>query len=412
MRLQAAGGGVLLAATIVALAAANSPLADRYAAVWNHQVTIGADGASLTYPLWYWINDGLMAVFFFVVGLEIKRELVLGELRDRRNVVLPAIAAIGGALVPIGLYLFLQPDLPGRAGWAIPMATDIAFVVGCLAVLGTRVPPSLKIFMLSLAIIDDVLAVIVIAVAFSASISWLWLVGALAGLMAVVGLDKLGVRRIGVYVFVGVLVWLCTLKSGIHPTIAGVILGLLTPARAWIPETVFVDLLDRGLTALRSEEPRENQREAIENVAIAASESVSPLERLEHGLHPWVAFLIMPLFALANAGVVVSLGGIQEPIAIAVIVGLSVGKPVGIVAASWIAIKLRLAQLPDRVTWSSLLGGGWLCGIGFTMALFIGSLSVAEPALAAAKTGILFGSATSLVFGMTLLTWSLRQPAR
>jgi len=292
------------------------------------------------------------------------------------------------------------------------MATDIAFVVGCLAVLGTRVPPSLKVFMLSLAIIDDVLAVIVIAVAFSASISWLWLVGAVAGLMVVVGLDKLGVRRIGVYVLVGVVVWLCTLKSGIHPTIAGVILGLLTPARAWIRHTVFVDLVDRGLPAVRGEASQEDQREAIETIAIAASESVSPLERLEHKLHPWVAFLIMPLFALANAGVVVSLGGIQEPIAIALIVGLTVGKPVGIVAASWIAIKLGLAQLPDRMTWSSLLGGAWLGGIGFTMALFIGSLSVTEPALAAAKTGILFGSSISLVLGMALLYWSLRRPVR
>ncbi|MDQ3295629.1 MAG: Na+/H+ antiporter NhaA, partial [Myxococcota bacterium] len=234
MHLQASGGIVLLAATMIALILANTSLATDYAAFWNRTFTVGVSGAELSYPLWYWVNDGLMAIFFFVIGLEIKRELIWGELRDRRNVVLPAIAALGGAIVPVAIYLLLQPSLPGRSGWAVPMATDIAFVVGCLAVLGSRVPPALKIFMLSLAIIDDILAVIIIAAVFSSSIDVIWLGGAIAGLAIVILLDKLAVRRIGLYVLVGVVVWLCTLKSGIHPTVAGVLLGLLTPARAWI----------------------------------------------------------------------------------------------------------------------------------------------------------------------------------
>jgi NhaA family Na+:H+ antiporter len=364
----------------------------------------------LSYPAWYWINDGLMAVFFFVVGLEIKRELTSGELRDRRNVVLPAIAALGGAVIPVAAYLVLQPSLPGRAGWAVPMATDIAFVVGCLAVLGSRVPPSLKVFMLSLAIIDDILAVIVIAVAFSASIDVFWLAAAVGGLAVVVGLGKLGVRRIGVYGLVGVGVWLCTLKSGVHPTVAGVVLGLLTPASPWIRGRVLVDVLERGLSQARSEEASHDHREANETLAFAATEAVSPLERLEHGLHPWVAFAIMPVFALANAGVAVSIGGMVDPIALAVIVGLVVGKPVGIVGASWLAIRLGVARLPDRTSWMALVGGAWLGGIGFTMALFIASLSIGEPELAASKSGILVASAISLVCGMGLLRWALPRP--
>ena len=410
MSLQAAGGGVLLVATVIALILANSPLAADYAAFWERRLTVGVEGAALSYPLWYWINDGLMAIFFFVIGLEIKRELVWGELRDRRNVVLPALAALGGALVPVAIYLVLQPSLPGRAGWAVPMATDIAFVVGCLAVLGSRVPPALKVFMLSLAIIDDILAVIVIAVAFSSSIQVLWLAAAAGGFALIVVLDRLGARRIGVYVLIGAGIWLCTLRSGIHPTVAGVLLGLLTPASAWIGDRVLVEVLERGLASARARdvEGAHEHREAIEILAIAATESVSPLERLEHGLHPWVAFVIMPLFALANAGVAVSFSGLQEPIALAVVAGLVLGKPIGIAGAAWLAIKLGVARLPDRTSWPALLGAAWLGGIGFTMALFIASLSISEPELGASKSGILIGSAISMVCGMALLAWALR----
>jgi len=409
MHLQASGGVVLLIATVVALALANTGAAEPYAAFWERRISIGAAGAELSYPLWYWINDGLMAIFFFVIGLEIKRELIWGELRDRRNVVLPAVAALGGAIVPVAIYLVLQPALPGRSGWAVPMATDIAFVVGCLAVLGSRVPQALKIFMLSLAIIDDTLAVIVIAAVFSASIELAWLGAAGAGLALIVVLNKVGVRRIGVYVLVGSTIWLCTLKSGIHPTVAGVILGLLTPASAWVRDTTLVAVVEDSLAQLRTTHDAEARRDAVERLAFAATESVSPLARLEHALHGWVAFAIMPLFALANAGVPVSVAGMQDPIALAVIAGLAIGKPVGIAGAAWLAIKLGMARMPDRTRWPALAGAAWLGGIGFTMALFIASLSLTGAPLDAAKSGILAGSALSMFGGLVVLAWALRR---
>jgi NhaA family Na+:H+ antiporter len=416
LHVQAAGGLVLLAATLLALAAANSPLADMYRRVWEQPLEVGLGRFELAYPLWYWINDGLMAIFFFLIGLEIKRELVWGELRDRRNVVLPAAAAAGGVLVPVAAYLLLQPELPGRAGWAVPMATDIAFVVGCLALLGPRVPAGLKIFLLSLAIIDDILAVLVIAIFFTTSIDTAWLAGAAAGFGLTSLLNRLGVRRVTMYVLVGVGIWLCTLKSGVHPTVAGALLGLLTPASAWLGSATLLEVVQRAVERLRNTDPvggpDADRREAAEDLAFAATESVSPLERLEHGLHPWVSFGIMPLFALANAGVAVSLGGVTDPIATAVMVGLVVGKPLGIVLASGLVVLLGLAKLPDATSWSALLGAGCLGGIGFTMALFIASLSLAGPELEAAKSGILVASAASLGLGMGLLVSALPRAAR
>jgi NhaA family Na+:H+ antiporter len=416
MRVQAAGGLVLLAATLVALGAANSPLGDTYRRLWEQPLTVGVGAFELVYPLWYWINDGLMAIFFFVIGLEIKRELVWGELRDPRQVVLPAAAAAGGVLAPIALYLLLQPAPPGRAGWAVPMATDIAFVVGCLALLGSRVPAGLKIFLLSLAIIDDILAVLVIAIFFTATIKAAWLAGAAAGFGLTAMLNRLGVRRVTAYVMVGVGIWLCTLKSGVHPTVAGALLGLITPASAWIGNTALLDVMQRAVERLRgtarSGGPDQERREAAEDLAFAATESVSPLERLEHGLHPWMGFAIMPLFALANAGVAVSLSGVAHPIAAAVAVGLVIGKPVGIVLVSWLVVRLGLAKLPHATSWPALLGAGCLGGIGFTMALFIASLSLAGSGLEAAKSGILVGSAMSLCIGLGLLAAVLPRPAR
>jgi Na+:H+ antiporter, NhaA family len=410
MHLQASGGLMLVFATITALVAANTVLADDYAELWNQPFTIGIGAARLSYPLWYWINDGLMAIFFFVIGLEIKRELIWGELRDKRNVILPAIAALGGAVIPVGIFLALQHRGDAASGWAIPMATDIAFVVGCLAVLGPRVPPGLKVFMLSLAIIDDILAVVVIAVVFSTSIDLVWLAGALGALSLAYVFNRVGIRRIGIYVFVGAIMWLCTLKSGIHPTIAGVLLGLLTPATAWIDPSKLASIVEQTLPRFRDEsESAAERKAAAETLAIAATESVSPLERLEHALHSWVAFAIMPLFALANAGVPVSIDGMREPVSVAVVAGLALGKPIGIAGAAFLAIKLGLARLPERTSWLALVGSAWLGGIGFTMALFIASLSLSDSVLGAAKSGILLGSVLSLVAGMTILVLALRR---
>ncbi len=408
--LQASSGAVLLAATAIALILANTDLAHEYASLWSREFTIGFTGAKLSYPLWYWINDGLMTIFFFVIGLEIKRELMWGELRDRRNVVLPAVAALGGVIVPIAIYLVLESSMPGRGGWAVPMATDIAFVVGVLAVLGARVPPGLKVFMLSLAIIDDLAAVIVIALVFSSAINVGWLVGAVVGLLVVAILNRIGVRRISIYVAVGAAVWFCTLEAGIHPTVAGVLLGLMTPASAWIGDKALVDVIDASLPQLRGTDGPSTERvEAAETLAFAATESVSPLARLEHALHAWVVFVIMPVFALANAGVLFSTSGLGEPVAVAVTAGLVFGKPIGITGAAWLAIKLKLASLPDGTSWSMLIGASLLGGIGFTMALFIASLSLDGPLLEAAKSGILVGSAISLVCGFGVLALAVRR---
>jgi NhaA family Na+:H+ antiporter len=415
LQLQAAGGIFLLAATLTALVAANSELNPAWNTFWNLHLTLRAGDFALDYPLWYWINDGLMALFFFVIGLEIKRELVWGELRDHKNVILPAAGALGGVLVPVTIYLVLQGGSEGREGWAVPMATDIAFVVGCLALLGPRVPPALKVFLLSLAILDDILAVLVIALFFTGEIGSGWLIGALSGFIAVAVLNRIGVRRVSIYVFVGAAIWLCTLKSGIHPTVAGALLGLLTPASAWLGSATLLEVVERAMHRLRTgvdPAPDPERRAAAEDLAFAASESVSPLERLEYALHPWVSFAIMPIFALANAGVSVRSEGFTHPVAIAVALALLVGKPLGIVGVCWIFVRAGFAELPQGVSWRALLGAGQLGGIGFTMALFLASLSLQGSALEAAKSGILAGSALSMALGMALLgsTLGRRQP--
>ena len=406
LHVQASGGVVLLAATVVALVAANTAWAADYAALWEQTFEVRLAGAGLSYPLWYWINDGLMAIFFFVIGLEIKREMVWGELKDPRSIVLPAAAALGGAVVPVALYLSLQGEAPGSAGWAVPMATDIAFVVGCMALLGNRVPVGLKVFVLSLAIIDDILAVIIIAAFFTGSLKLGWLAGAVGGFALIYILNRAGLRRIGVYVLLGALVWLCTLKGGVHPTVAGALLGLLTPASAWLGQGTVLEVVQSAMTRIRGAEGTgggDARREAAMDLSLAATESVSPLERLEHRLHPWVSFVIMPLFALANAAVPISVDGIGHPVSVAVIAGLVVGKPVGIFCLSWLVVRFGWARLPAGAGWKQILGAGSLAGIGFTMALFIASLSLEGATLTAAKSGILAGSAVSLLLGMSLL---------
>ncbi|MGD8826975.1 MAG: Na+/H+ antiporter NhaA, partial [Myxococcales bacterium] len=240
MHVESAGGVFLLICTAVALIAANSPYAGAYRAFWDQNLRIALGGVDLSYPLWYWINDALMAIFFFVIGLEIKRELVIGELSDRKKVALPVAAALGGVAAPIAIYFALQYGGPGERGWAVPMATDIAFVVGCMSLLGNRIPHGLKVLMLSLAIVDDLLAVIVIAVFYTSSISATYLAASAVGVLLIVAMNRLGVRAVGLYVIVGIYIWVCTLKSGIHPTIEGVILGLLTPAQPWLGGTSFL----------------------------------------------------------------------------------------------------------------------------------------------------------------------------
>jgi len=377
LRIEAASGAVLMACTAVALVLANSPLAESFASLWKIPVRLSFGALEIAGDVGHLvINDGLMTIFFFVVGLELKRHLVLGELRDPRRAMLPLIAAVGGVVAPAAIYLALQWGEPGHRGWAIPMATDIAFVVGVVALFGKRVPIGLKLFLLTLAIADDIIAVLIIALVFSESLAWDWMAMAVAVLGVVYGLNRIGVQPIGLYAVVGTVVWLSFLKAGVHPTVAGVVLGLMTPTGA------------------------------------APGGSESPLERLEHGLHLWVAFVIMPLFALANAGVAVSAAGLGEPVAIAVATGLAVGKPLGILLLSVLAIRTGVSRLPDGVTWGMLAGGACLAGIGFTMALFLNGLAFPggefADSEAAGKLGTLAGSLVSAVLGAVVLRAALR----
>jgi NhaA family Na+:H+ antiporter len=376
---EAAGGVVLLAATALALVWANSPLAGVYQALWDASLTVGVGGLAVTESVRHWISDGLMVVFFFVVGLEIKRELTTGELRGRHRAGVPALAAVGGMLVPAAIFLALNAGGQGARGWGIPVATDTAFALGVLALLGSRVPASAKLFLLTMAIIDDVLAITTVAVFYSTHISLGWLAVAAAGMVAIFGLRRLGVAVVAVYVPVGVLVWVATLQSGVHATIAGVVLGLATPAHAIGGRRV--------------------------------------LEVLERRLHPVSSYLVVPLFALANAGL--PLGGealgaaAVSPVAWGVALGLVAGKLVGITGASLAAVRMGIGRLPEGLGTRHVVGLAALAGIGFTVSLFITELAYPAGGLGGlAKTGILAGSLLSGLLGTTLLLSARRRPGR
>ena len=412
LHIEAASGVVLLIATTVALVCANLPTAEGYQALWKIRLSIGVGDFQMNHTLQHWINDGLMAIFFFVIGLEVKRELVMGELQDMRQAILPIAAAIGGMLIPAGLFLLLQAGAPGARGWGIPMATDIAFVVGCLAVLGRRIPGSLRVLLLSLAIADDIGAILVIAIGYTASLNLTALALGAAGIALFPLLMKVGVRNHAIYYILMVLTWGAFHESGIHATIAGVIFGLLTPTRSWITETRLEAIVEKTRHFLMGAGwSTSNERYAmLRQMERATRKSISPLERHETELHPWVGFLIMPVFALANAGVPIRAADIVDPVALATALGLFLGKPLGIVLFSFLAVKLRLPRLPEGVTWGAVLGGGFLAGIGFTMALFISSLALSGPLLDAAKVGVMAGSALSAAVGMVLLIVFLPKP--
>ena len=413
LHVEAASGVLLLFVTSVALILANSPLSNDFLNFWKTPVGFQFASFEVSHSLKHWINDALMTIFFFVVGLEVKRELVLGELKDLRSASLPLIAAVGGMVVPAGLYLAFQAGEPGARGWGIPMATDIAFVVGCLALLGSRVPTGFRILLLSLAIADDIGAILVIAIGYTSTLNLFVLLLGFLGIGCVVGLAQLGVRSVPIYFIVGVLIWFAFHESGVHATIAGVILGLLTPARSWVSGKHLREIVYRFSAYLQGEEVSEEKKDraTFRSVEVAARESMSPLERLEASLHPWVSFLIMPLFAFANAGVPFGSSDFWEPVKIAVIVGLVLGKPIGIWCFSWLAVQAGLAKLPQGVTFGLLAVGGVLAGIGFTMAMFIADLALDEPLLSAAKIGILFASAFCAGVGVFLLHWLLPNPS-
>ncbi len=379
---EAAGGILLLAAAAAALAWANSPWSGSYERVWRTELTLGIGSTSISTDLRHWVNDALMAIFFFVVGLEIKRELAVGELRARRAAALPVFAAIGGMVVPAGLYLAINAGGAGERGWGIPMATDIAFAVGVLALVGRKAPASLKIFLLSLAIVDDIGAIAVIAIFYAETLSIIPLAVAAALFGAIAACRRLGVRPRLVYLALGLGVWLAVFESGVHATIAGVALGLFTPARS--------------------------------RAASDGKYGSSSLDRLEAGLHPWTSFFIVPLFALANAGVDLTGGAaLGDRVALGVIIGLVAGKTIGIALAAWGATRLGFARLPADIGWRHIFGGAAVAGIGFTVSLLIAGLAFEDPGvLASAKLGILTASVGAGVLGAAILSFAGRPDER
>ena len=388
LRLEAAGGLVLMAAATLALLIANSPVAGHYTALLELPLEVRLGALELAKPLSLWINDGLMAVFFFLVGMELKREVVEGHLSSWRQASLPAFAAVGGMLAPASLYAVLNwGDAVAMKGWAIPTATDIAFALGVLSLLGSRVPTALKAFLLSVAIFDDLGAIIVIALFYTAKLSLAALAVA-AGLIVVLALlNRLGVTRTAAYVLVGIPLWIAVLKSGVHATLAGVVLAMFIPLRG-------------SATSPSPDAP------------------LSPLRHLEHTLHPWVAFGVLPVFAFANAGVPLmglSINDVAHPVPLGIVGGLFLGKQIGILTLCWLATRLRLASLPEEVNWWQLHGTALLCGIGFTMSLFIASLATEQGGDAAQlgleRLGILLGTFLSGVAGYLVLRAALsRRP--
>lgn len=401
---EAASGVVLLLATAMALFLANSPWSSEFLQFWKTPLGLEVGEFQLRHSLQHWINDALMAIFFFVIGLEVKREIAVGELREFNKAILPVAAAIGGMIFPAGIYLALQWGEPTSRGWGIPMATDIAFVVGCMAVLGSRIPHGLRVLILTLAIADDIGAILVIAIGYTEELHFNWLLVGAGAIVVVLISSRLGIRSFLVYGIIGVVVWFGFHESGVHATIAGVILGLLTPAKRYLPEGLFGQLLNRAQDLLHGNWESESERTAeIRAVRKATREVVSPLEYLENRLHPWVSFGVMPLFAFANAGVKIELEDLGSAVSIAIVLGLVVGKPAGVFLLSWLAVKPGWAKLPSGVTWPILFAGGCLAGIGFTMALFIAGLALSGDDLDVAKVGVLAGSLVSAVLGMVLL---------
>lgn len=379
LSLEAASGVILIFVTILAMVLKNSPLSQAYQDILMLPIGINFGDAGINKPFLLWINDGFMAVFFFMVGMEIKRELIEGHLQTKEQRILPFIGAIGGVVFPAVIYLYINWDNSlSRHGWAIPTATDIAFALGILALAGNKVPVSIKIFLMALAIFDDFMAIIVVAIFYTSKLSIVALILAGLGILGLFILNKFKVSRSAAYILVGVFIWVCVLKSGVHATLAGVITGLFIPLRS------------------------------VHDI------NLSPSKNLIHSLHPWVAFGILPLFAFANAGI--SLEGFNfekllQPIPLGIIVSLFIGKQLGVFSLCWLAIKFNIAKLPEKSNWLELYSVSVLCGIGFTMSLFIGGLAFEYGGAGETKAdrlGILIGSLLSAVVGFLVLKWSLK----
>jgi Na+:H+ antiporter, NhaA family len=411
LRIEAASGILLLVAAAIALVWANSPWAESYIHLWHTPLGIRFGAFTFERTLEWFVNDGLMVIFFFVVGMEIRREIHHGELSEWRRAALPAAAALGGMLAPAALYLIFAGAPATRSGWGVPMATDIAFAVGILTLLGKRVPAALRVLLLALAVIDDLGAIVVIALFYSSGITISGLLIAAAGFGGVLAMQWLGVRTKLAYVPPSLVAWAGIYIAGIHPTIAGVLIGLVTPVRAWLGPDGFIVGVRRELELLAKSPPVELSAHELagrlRQVDIARREAMSPAESLIEILHPWVAFGIMPIFALANAGVRISANSLDPAswrVMFAVAVGLVVGKPIGVLIASWIMLRLKLGTLPLGMRLRHLVVLGVVAGVGFTMALFVAQLAFSEQRslLAAAKLGVLVASGCAAILGLVL----------
>lgn len=418
-QLESSGGIVLMVAAVIALVWANSPWAAQYFDFWHTEVRMGLGSAQLTHDLHWWINEALMVLFFFVVGLEIKREILVGELSSLRQAALPIAAALGGMLIPALIFTAFTAGQPGQSGWGIPMATDIAFALGVMALIGSHLPVGLKIFLTALAIVDDIGAVLVIALFYSANIQWIFLAAAGVILLALLAANQFGVRSLPVYGLLSLALWWVVLNSGIHATIAGVLAALLIPASRKINSDDFLKRAHESLHAFRDAGAadrrmlNDQQQEALFDLETMVEDVETPLQRLEHALHPWVTYAIIPLFALANAGVALGSGVNFDRVSLGVAAGLVLGKQVGVLGAAWLAVRARISELPENVTWLQIYAAAWLAGIGFTMSLFISELAFGSgPELESAKLGILLASLLAGGIGYLLLRRATRSLAK
>lgn len=422
LHVEAVSGIVLLVAAAAALIWANSPAADSYEQVWHAPLSISLGALTLAQPLHFWINDGLMTVFFLVVGMEIRREIHEGALANLQAATLPVAAAIGGIVVPAVIYLALNTQAVPRAGWAVPTATDIAFAVGVLALLGRSIPATVRVFLLALAIIDDIAAVLIIALFYSGGVDPSGLLLAGAGVLLVLGLQHIGVGSAYAYILPAIILWSGLLQTGAHPTLAGVVLGLMTPVRSMRAAERPVDAASRALNDLDRHvtagdgDPR-NLVQPLLQLKHAQRELLPPVVRVQMALHPWVAYGVMPLFALANAGIHLqgvdfAMSGTQS-VALGVMLALVLGKPIGILLGSWVAVRLGWCRLPSQITWPAVLVIGCLGGIGFTMSIFIANLAFDDGALLlAAKLGVLLASVTAGALGLLLGRWYVKDRQR
>jgi NhaA family Na+:H+ antiporter len=405
-------GIALFISVVIAIVWVNSPLQHFYHELWNIKFSLGFAGHTLNHSLHLWINDGLMAIFFFVIGLELKREFMAGELSSIKKASLPMVAALGGMLVPAGIYLLINKGQPSEHGWGIPMATDIAFALALLSIAGKHIPSSVKVFLSALAVADDLGAVLVIAIFYSSHIALMPLtIGIWLLVILLIG-NKMGIRSIAFYLLIGFAVWIAFLLSGVHATIAGVLVAFTIPARTRINEKSYADNLRQLLVSFEQAIPNNNtlttpeQHDAIEKIKKLSSDAETPLQKIEFALHPWVAFIVMPLFALANAGIVIGsnfFSDLLNPVSMGVAIGLLAGKFIGVLSATWLMVKFG-AQLPSKSTWKQIIGVALLAGVGFTMSLFISGLAFSQAVMVdQAKYGILLASLLAGLSGVMLL---------